>query len=425
MKGSVRLRKHIPLIFLLALFLSGERVGFAQAGEFHPEQFNDDPWVAEVSCRGNVKTEGRGFIRDREFRLCLNFQEKMLQPTLGGGTNLSELYILSYTNKGQPNLSEIQIERVLPEEHPGLLIGEVLPLGPERNSAVSSLRVFKVPIQVNNTAHSDYYPLAVRITSGTETAARRVDFRLPILAPNGPSISLENKQNALIDCWAGSNCSPLELQLKNKLPYNITISNISVSSDDLLENKPQGEYLVGVETNATPRDLNLVMKAKSITLRRVFSGFGTPKVTMRVDYKDEYGRPLFTETSANLEIRPNLLVIALFLVLGAIIGTFVRIDLGRLQRAGVISRRQRIVVAITTFLSGLIVCLVALFANIKIVVLSDENSYSAWDPKVLFLTALIATVSGLPILYAYLKLPRQDDSTPPAANVGTTANPNP
>jgi hypothetical protein len=54
-----------------------------------------------------------------------------------------------------------------------------------------------------------------------------------------------------------------------------------------------------------------------------------------------------------------------------------------------------------------------LFANIKLIVLTDQNSYSAWDPKVLFLTALLATVSGLPILYAYLKIPRQTPATAP------------
>lgn len=420
MKSS--LPKHLPLVLLLLLLVFGERASLAQTNEFHPEQFNDEPWVAEVSCRGNRKTEGQATLHDRQVRLCLNFQEKMLQPTSDGATNSSDLYILSYTNKGQPNLSEIHIDRVLAEEHPGLVIGEVIALGPARDSALSSLRVFKVRIEVNSSARSAYYPITVKIASGADEA--KVDFRLPILAPNSTSIALENKQNALIDCWAGSNCSPLELQLRNKLPYNITVSNISISSDDLLENKPQGEYQLEVENNSTPRDLNLVMKAKPITLRRVFSGFGTPKVTMRVDYKDEYGRTLFTESAANLEIRPNMLVIAVFLVLGAIIGTFVRIDLGRLQRANIISKRQRIVVTITTFVSGLIVCLVALFANIKIVVLSDENSYSAWDPKVLFLTALIATVSGLPILYAYLKVPRQDGNTAPA-NAGNPVNPNP
>jgi len=416
-------RKYVLLVLVVALLVSGYRVGFGQTGEVHPEEFNDDPWVSEVPCRGDSKREGRGFIRDREFRLCFKFEENMLQPTAGGGTNYSDLLILSYTSKGQPNLSEITIDRILPEEHPGLIFGEIIPLGPERSSATSSLRVFKVPIQVNDQARSGYYPIAVKITSGAETAERKVDFRLPILAPNSTSISIDNKQRALIDCWAGRDCSPLELEVRNKLPYDIKISNISVSSEDLLENKPQGEYLLGIEKNSPPRDLNLIMKAKSITLRRVFSGFGTPKVTMRIDYKDEFGRSLFTENTANLEIRPNLLVIFIFLLLGAAIGTIVRIDLGRLRRAGFITQTERIVMVITTFLSGLLVCIIALFANIKIVALNDESSYSTWDPKVLFFTALIATVSGLPILYAYLKIPRAEGPATPSEDEGNPDQP--
>lgn len=158
-------------------------------------------------------------------------------------------------------------------------------------------------------------------------------------------------------------------------------------------------------------DLNIVLKAKPITLSRIFRGFGRPEVTARIDYEDEYGRALSTQTMVDLNIRPNILVIGIFLVLGAAIGTLVRIDLGRLQRAGVISKKERAVFAATTFASGIIVCLIALFANIKLVVSSD--SYSAWDPKVLFLTALVATVTGLPILYAYLKLPRPTEPAPP------------
>jgi len=141
------------------------------------------------------------------------------------------------------------------------------------------------------------------------------------------------------------------------------------------------------------------------------------------DYKGDCGRTLVAFTTAALQIIPNMLVIATFLILGDVIGTFIRFDLGRLQRGGIITARQRIWVAITTFASGVVVCLIALFANIKLIVLTDENSYSAWDPKVLFLTALLATVSGLPILYAYLKIPRQTPATAPQSN-NNPQNPN-
>jgi hypothetical protein len=417
--------QQLLLSLILTLLPCSATTVFAQrVPELHPDDFTDEPWVEEVTCKGEAKT---GFIGVREFRLCFNFEPNMLQPTSVGTTNTSELTIISYTKKGQGNLSAISIQRVLPEEHPGLAIGTVSPIGPERTSDLSSMRAFKASVQVNNLARSDFYPLTISIEAGTVTGDYPIDLKLPLLAPDSPAIEIKNKQQPLIDCWSGSNCSKLELEARNNSPYRIKILNISVSSDDLLEGKPEGtDYLIELEKNSAPHDLNLVMKSKPIALRRVFSGFGTPKINMRVDYQDEFNRTLSTETIANLEIRPNLVVIAIFLVLGAVVGTFVRIDLGRLQRAGVISQRQRIFVAVSTFVSGLIVCLIALFANIKIIVLSDQNSYSAWDPKVLFLTALVATVSGLPILYAYLKLPpRADTTSPPATNPDKTPNPNP
>ncbi len=405
--------------FVLIL-LSAIQTTFGQ--ELHPDELQEEPWVSEVVCRGDEKKERRGFIGDREFRFCFLFSEDKLQPALEGTANYSDLYITSYTKKGGPNLTSIDIVRLFPEEHPGLIIGEANPLGPERSSSLSSARFFKVHLQVTNQVRSGRYPLALKITSGPQTAEQKVDFSLPVLALNSPSIVVKPKRHSVVDCWAGSDCSSLELEVQNKLPYKVKITNISVSSGDLLQNQPSGDYAKEFDGNSPPRDMALVMTAKPVTFRRVFGGFGTPQLSLRIDYKDEYGRSMSTETPADLEIRPNILVIFLFLILGAVIGTFVRVDLAKLQRAGLITKTQRVVFVITTFVSGIVVCLIALFANIKIVVWSDDNSYSAWDPKVLFLTALIATVSGLPILYAYLKLPRPADA--PASNTANSPNRN-
>ena len=419
-------RKTLLLSFTVALLITCAAPSFAQRGvERHPDDVQDQPWLAEVECKENAKA---GFIDDREFRLCFKFEVSMLQPTPLSTTNTTELTILSYTKPGKGNLTAITIQKVLPEEHPGVVIDPVTPAGPERTSTsgLSSLRAFKTYIHVNSLARSDFYPLTAGIEADKAVGEYPIDFKLPVLGRSSPLIEIKNKQQALIDCWSGYDCSKLELEVRNTSPYKIKILNISVSSDDLLEGKPVGDHLFELDKNSAPHDLNLVTKAKPVALRRVFSGFGAPKIAMRIDYQDEFNRPLSTTTTANLEIKPNLLVIAIFLVLGAVVGTFVRIDLGRLQRAGVITRRQRILVAVSTFVSGLIVCLIALFANIKIIVLSDENSYSAWDPKVLFLTALVATVSGLPILYAYLKLPaRADVSASPPATPGNPPQANP
>lgn len=390
--------------------------------EQHPETWPDESWLAEVPCRESSERQGPGFIGDREFRLCFKVTENLLQPALSGATNASDLYITSYTKKGTNNLTRIELVRGSPEEHPGLVIGAPT-LYRRATGTLASLTEFKVPIQVNNEARSGRYPIGVTIVSGTDKGEDPVQFNLPILAPASSSVSVDKKHNASIDCWAGSECSALQLEVRNRFPYKLTISNISISSEDLLEDKPIGDYAREIEVNSAPVDLNVVMKAKPITFRRIFSGFGRPQVSIRTDYKDEYGRVVSTQNTADLQVRPNILIIAVFLILGAVIGTFIRLDLRRLQRANVITRRERAVFTVTTFASGIVICLIALFADIKIIAWSD--SYSAWDPKVLFLTALVATVTGLPILYAYLKLPRPAEPEIPKTGQGGPTNPNP
>ncbi|HCX31479.1 MAG TPA: hypothetical protein DHU55_17175 [Blastocatellia bacterium] len=119
----------LPLIF--GLFLAQTPMNLAQ-GEKHPDDQQDDPWVADVPCKGNLEREGRGFVNDREFRLCFKFDEKELQPKPGGAPSSADLHIISYTNRTGKNLSAIEINVYHPEEHPGLIIETPVPSGPER-----------------------------------------------------------------------------------------------------------------------------------------------------------------------------------------------------------------------------------------------------------------------------------------------------
>jgi len=404
---SFTIHKHHALTLAIILLLLGSPVSFAQhAEEQHPDQFRD-PWVADVYCRGDGEREAIGFIGDREFRLCFKFDEKLLQPTSAGTPSYCDLYITSYTKRGQPNLTEIELVREYPDDHPGLIIEKATPFGPVRDAgSFSSARDFKVRVQITNQSRSDRYPIAFRIVSNNETASQNGSFRLPILAQGDALISVDKKPRAFIDCWTGSACSPLQLEVRNKLPYKLKISNVSISSEDLLEDRPTGNYSNDIEVNSAPHDLNLILKAKPISLGPIFTGFGRQQVFMRIDFKDEYGRRISKETTADLKIRPNFLVIGICLIIGALVGTLLRFLVGRLHHAGIISRRQRAVFAATTFASGIIICVFALIAEIKLIVWSDQNTFYAWDPKVLCLTALVATMSGLPILYEYLKLPR-------------------
>lgn len=405
------LTSHRVLFVLLSLGILLLPVSMTRAqnpNEPHPDE--EDSWVKDVPCK-DKETEGQGFIKGFEFRLCFSFTANELQPKTGS-TNYTILNFESYTKRTNKNLTGIVLTVDHADDHPGLITDKVEEMGPERNfGQLSSIKRFKTKIGIESKAQSVEYPLVLSITSGVDTGDR-IEFRLPVLAPNKDSIVVERSTRTEIDCWAGSKCSELQLHFENSHPYKLTITNVTINSDDLLDPKP---YFIDHSLDAnSEKDITFTLKAQSMTFTRVFSGFGKPQLTMKIEYEDEYGRVLRSQADMGFQIRPNILVLAIILVLGAVVGTIVRIDLGRLQKAGMISRKERLVFAATTFASGILVCLIALFANIKLVVLNDQNSYSAWDPKVLFFTALIATVSGLPILYAYLKIPRQ-----PAANAKT------
>ncbi len=411
--------RHIAfLMLMLGLILTPIPTGVGQnRTEMHPDQQQDDEWVAEVPCKGNER-EGVGYIKEQEFHLCLDFKEFELQPKPGVDANWIPLTIVSYTKRTGKNLTEIKLSVDRPEYHPGLTPETVEKVGPEKPvGRLTSKQEFQSKIGIAKDAKSERYPLKAAITSGSDTAT--VSFKLPILAPDPNLVLVQKKSSAVIDCWTGSQCAPLQLQLLNTIPYHLAVTNISITSDDLLEDKLDeglSDEARSLDIGSTPRDVTLKLKAKPMTVPRLFSGIGKSQVTMRFDYKDDYGRTFPSkEISLDLQIRPNMVILAVFLILGAAVGTLVRIDLRRMKRAGLITKTQYAIFAATTFASGILVCLIALFANVKLVVLNDQN-YSAWDPKVLFLTALIATVSGLPILYAYLKLPpKQDAKTQPKA----------
>lgn len=403
-----RYRQFIILLSL-ALLLRPVVAPAQNQSEIHPDDHVEADWVDEVPC--SKESQGLGFIKEHEFRLCFKFNANELQPKPGGITNWPTLHFESYTKRTNKNLTGIDLKVDHDDDHRGLIIEKVEAIGPERKfGRLSSIQEFSTKIGIRSEAQSDDYPLSLSITSGDETGDRKIEIRLPLLVPAKHSIVVQKSTPTEIDCWAGSKCTDLQLHFENTLPYKLTIANVTINSDDLLEPQPAAIETNSIEANSE-NDIIISLKAKPMTFTRVFSGFGKPQLRIKIDYKDDYNRVLRTQSEMGFQIRPNLLILAIFLVLGAAVGTLVRIDLGRLQKAGVISRRQRVIFAATTFASGILVCLIALFANIKLVVLNDQNSYSAWDPKVLFFTALIATVSGLPILYAYLKVPRPAEAT--------------
>ncbi|HEV2826928.1 MAG TPA: hypothetical protein VGW76_04940 [Pyrinomonadaceae bacterium] len=396
----------VVICFLVISLLAAPIVRADNGNEELPEVQQEDAWLNDVPCKD---PEGLFYINHRRFQLCFRFDPSELQVKPGSVEFWPTIHLDSYTQTTNKNLTDISLTVNHPEDHPGLDLdtGKALPEGEtQKLTDLTSIRKFVIKIGIKN-ARSDKYPLSLSLMSDTDAADRLLEYRLPVLAADKRSVVVERIPPANeIECWAGKKCSDLEIRFTNSLPYKLTITKVTIRSKDLLDPNSVSSDNSPLEPNSE-KDVTFYINANSMTFPRVFSGFGKPQLTMKIEYEDEHKRPLQSETTMEFQIKPNVLVIIILLLLGAAVGTIVRIDLGRLQRAGVISRKERLIFAGTTFASGILVCAIALFANIKLVVLNDQNSYSAWDPKILFFTALIATVSGLPILYAYMRIPRQ------------------
>jgi hypothetical protein len=386
------------------------------------EPAKDDTWPAEARCDDPVPA----YVNDQEFRLCFKVNYKQLHPGPDGQPNESELTILSFTKLPRKNLSDVVLTVHNPGDYPGLIIDQPKP-GAERSVGLVSSKEFVGRLTVQNSAKAHKYSIDVSITSEGHIA--QLAFTLPIASAGDGVLEVLKDSQKSVDCWTGSDCPPLKLNLRNRLPYKLQNGQVTITSSDPPD-------LVADEVALTPKTIDaedsgqvkLVLRARSISLPRIFSGFGkSPQLTVTIKYEDEYGRNYSTQSVIYPQIKPNVLVLAITLLLGVVVGTFIRIDLRRLQRAGLITRRQQAVFAATTFGSGILVCLIALFANLKIVVLDDQNSYSAWDPKVLFLTALVGTIGGIPIIYGLLKLPRQPEPAqgPGAGPEKSPSPPNP
>jgi hypothetical protein len=368
----------------------------------------DSPWMQKVPCKDDP--DKRSIIAlGASSVICYDFDAKELTP--GAPPQTLAVTIHSQTGNGLMKVDSLTV--VDTGRQPGITIS--LQSGPrDGGNEVTAYRTYRYSLTLDSNLKAELYQMKLTVSTGFRD--ENVIFYLPMgAAPQGDWLELTTESQNSIDCWSGSVCSPVNLVFVNKLPYGLVITQTSVFSEpsDLLE--PSASTLSQkLKKGLSPQPVSIKPTAKPMTPLRALSGLRVPKAVLHVIYEDQYGREFSKRIPLALEVRPNLALLTVMLLLGAVAGTIVRIDLGRLHKAGVITRKQQVVFAATTFGSGVFVCLIALFANVKLVAFADQNTYSAWDPKMLFLTSLVGTIAGIPILYAWLKLPAGADDNLPA-----------
>lgn len=371
------------------------------------ERREPPPWLGEVPCKDDKERQKAGLAGEHEFRICFQVPEEKLYARENEEVPL-DLFITVYAGREAQNLGLTSVTAERPD--PNLIVEPQSTDPPLEHHGLVLWKTYKYRLRLGDGLKPRLHRLKINGVIGKEDFSENYD--LPIGAQGEGWVDILNEPPKPVSCWSGwrpSDCEEITLNLTNKLDYPLEIKSIDLSSDSpgLIANQPLTSAMT-LPDNPSPQRFTLTPKSQGISLQSIFSGFGkSPRLSLTIKFKDHYNREPFSKANLDLQIKPNFVVLAIFLLLGAVVGTIVRIDLGRLQKAGVITRKQRLVFAATTFATGVLVCLIALFANVKLIVFNGD--YSAWDPKVLFLTALVATVSGLPILYALLKLPRQSE----------------
>jgi hypothetical protein len=389
-------------IFATVLFI----LVFSSISRGDESEVLDSPWMQKVPCKDNP--EKRSIIAlGGPNVICLEFDAKELMP----GAPPQTLGVTIYGPKGNA-LPKIDSLAVAGRQH-GVTISPQS--GPrDGGNDVTSYRTYRYSLILDDNLEAEPYQMKLTVSAGSRD--ENVTFNLPMgAAPQGDWLELPPEHQNYVECWSGSVCSPVNLVLGNKLPYELVITQTSVFSEpsDLLE-PSANTSTQKLKRGRSQQPVSITLTAKPMTPLRALSGLRVPKAVLHIVYEDQYGREFSKRIPLALEVRPNLALLTVMLLLGAVAGTLVRIDLGRLHKAGVITRKQQLVFAATTFVSGVFVCLIALFANLKVVAFADQNTYSAWDPKMLFLTSLIGTIGGIPVLYAWLRLPNGAEANSPA-----------
>lgn len=407
-------------------------VAFLSADAFSQSSLETPKWLDSVPCKEDIYRRAPTSFSDRRVMVCFEFEPRNLYAGKPDRPQTTDLNIVVYS-AGPGNSPTIQ--SVSPEDpvrQTGLLIEPRFTQPPpdeQQGTAVS--RNYPYRLTMNDQARAGFYN--VRLSLENKGEVREVFWKVPIGPAPGANEWLEVTGATSVQCWTGGECAPFKIHLKNNLPYHLHVRSIKLASEPTnlvgeqptIETKPVANHtpvsgmLATIAPGSVPHDFNLMIQSK-LSWWKVFEGLGSSRLDLIVDYQDDFGREYQSKPRVDLQIKPNILILILTLLVGVVFGTVIRIDLRRLEKARYITRPQLIAFAATTIASGILVSLIALFANLKVVVFEDQRMYSSWEPRVLFITGLLGTIGGIPLIYSMLKLPvGANAAVPPGSKKGS------
>jgi hypothetical protein len=366
----------------------------------------DDLWLEETPC---FKTPDKSITRllgNGKFKICFDYNPVELTPGVGPDPRKTLLTISIYTKLGKENARIANLSILEKSEHPGVAVA--LRSGPEAQPSLklSTANVYKYDLTIDDQAKPHPYRLKMLLTyAGT---LHEEYYELPI-SISGKGLLEGSKSNPpTLSCWTGEQHTLKLGVINNSTYYPITVQQVKVYSEpDVLVKDATLQVTETVNTDGVPKDLDIPFAINRMSPMQLLSGFGkSPKLRVNVYYKDSFDRSYYLPLVMDLDLKPEPLYLILALLIGALLGMVLRIDLYRLEKSGFISRKQKLFFAGGAALTGVVISIVAIAANLKLVMFGDQSGYSSFDPRLLLLIALVGTMGGAALLNPLLPLPK-------------------
>lgn len=207
----------------------------------------------------------------------------------------------------------------------------------------------------------------------------------------------------------------LKLPVRNEFSsYAIYVKELTVSSvpEGIVTGKTDREVEIPAgQTREVPIELK-VLSPDTLDLIKGFSQ--EPELEVQVKYQDKYGRTgPHLKDSVAIKVIPNNAVLFSAILIGVVVGTFVRFYLEFLARRRKLRRREVLKFVLYTAVFGLIVAAVALAGQVEIKAL-DKPMGSYDKPLAMFIIGLAAAIGGVQLIVAWYNSLRPKEEHPDA-----------
>jgi hypothetical protein len=196
------------------------------------------------------------------------------------------------------------------------------------------------------------------------------------------------------------------LTLRNDFPrYEMNIQKITVESipENLIKFKENA--LVSSPINLQPADqpkVEIRFDVEKMGFTNLVSGFGSsPKLKLTITYDDGFGRTAYFTDKREVDIKPRDRVLIIAMVIGVLVGGFIRYYLEYLARRRRITRSELFKFMFYTVVFGMVVTALALFGRIKVTAFDIAGSFDT--PLAIFIIGLAGAVAGVQLFVSWYK----------------------